>query len=52
MRAQLLAEALGAYVLVLAGCGAIVVDQISLGRVTPVGVALTFGLAITIIIRR
>jgi MIP family channel proteins len=47
---RLLAEAVGAYVLVFAGCGAIVVDQVSAGRVTHVGIALSFGLAVGIMI--
>lgn len=41
-----LAEAIGTFVLVLAGTGAIVVDQESAGAVTHVGVALTFGLVV------
>jgi aquaporin NIP len=49
-RQPLLAEAIGTGVLVFAGCGAIVVDQASGGGVTPVGVALAFGLAIGIMI--
>jgi aquaporin Z len=49
-RPDLLAEALGTAVLVFAGCGAIVVDQLTGGRVTPPGVALSFGLAIAIMI--
>lgn len=48
--AKLLAEASGAYVLVLAGCGAIVVDQLHPGRITHVGVALCFGLAVGVMI--
>src|SRR5688572_16318099 len=47
---KLLAEALGTYVLVFAGCGAIVINQLSHGQVTHVGVALAFGLAIGIMI--
>ena len=49
-RSKLLAEALGTYVLVLAGCGAIGVDQLSGGRITHVGIALCFGLAVGIMI--
>lgn len=40
------AEALGTFVLVFAGTGAIVVDDASGGAVTHVGVALTFGLVV------
>jgi aquaporin Z len=41
-----LAEALGAFCLVFAGTGAIVVNQSIEGAVTHVGVALTFGLVV------
>jgi aquaporin NIP len=47
---KLLAEAIGAYVLVFAGCGAVVINELSHGQVTHVGVALSFGLAIGIMI--
>lgn len=47
---KLLAEASGTYVLVLAGCGAIVVEQLQPGQITHVGVALCFGLAAGIMI--
>ena len=40
------AEATGTFALVFAGCGAIMVDAISGGAVTNVGVGLTFGLVI------
>lgn len=43
---RLLAELLGTFCIVLAGTGAIVVDQVSQGRVTHVGVSLTFGLVV------
>ncbi|HEX6289392.1 MAG TPA: MIP family channel protein [Herpetosiphonaceae bacterium] len=43
------AELVGTYALVTAGCGAIVVNSIS-GRLTHVGVALTFGLIIMVMI--
>lgn len=46
MRARLGAEFLGTYVLVFAGTGAIVVDDVTGGAVTHVGVALTFGLVV------
>ena len=43
---RMLAELIGTYALVLAGTGAIVIDQISGGQITHVGVALTFGLIV------
>ena len=41
-----IAEAMGTFTLVFAGCGAIVIDRISHGQITHVGVAITFGLVI------
>lgn len=41
-----LAEMVGTFTLVFAGCGAIVIDSISNGQVTHVGIAISFGLAI------
>lgn len=41
------AELIGAYILVVAGCGAIVVDS-STGALSHVGVALSFGLAVLV----
>lgn len=46
----LVAEFSGTFVLVFAGTGAIVVDSISGGRVTHVGVALVFGLVVLALI--
>ena len=43
---KLAAEAIGTYVLVFAGTGAIIVNEVSGGAVTHVGVALTFGLVV------
>ena len=48
--AALVAEGLGTFGLVFAGCGAIVIDTISHGQVTHVGVSLVFGLIITVMI--
>lgn len=44
------AEFLGVFALVFAGCGAIVVDTLSHGQVTHVGVGLVFGLVIAAMI--
>lgn len=41
-----LAEFVGTFTLVFAGCGAIVIDSVSHGQITHVGVAITFGLVI------
>jgi MIP family channel proteins len=43
---KLIAEFLGTFALVFAGTGAIVIDDVSGGAVTHVGVALTFGLIV------
>ena len=44
--AKYVAEIFGTFALVFAGTGAIVIDDVSPGRVTHVGVALTFGLVV------
>ncbi len=41
-----LAEFIGTFALVFAGCGAIVINQVSGGAITHVGIALTFGLIV------
>ena len=43
---KLAAEFFGTFALVFAGTGAIVIDEVSGGAVTHVGVALTFGLIV------
>lgn len=45
-----LAEFVDTFGLVFAGCGAIVIDQVSGGRITHVGVGLTFGLVVAAMI--
>lgn len=49
-RQMLLAEALGTFFLVFAGTGAIVINDLTEGAVTHVGVALTFGLVVLALI--
>ena len=44
------AEAIGTFALVFAGCGAILVDQISGGAIGHLGISLTFGLVIMVMI--
>ena len=44
------AEAIGTFVLVLVGCGAIMVEAAAPGRVGALGVALAFGLAVAIMV--
>jgi MIP family channel proteins len=43
---KLLAEAIGTFILVFAGTGAIVVNDVAGGSVTHVGISLTFGLVV------
>src|SRR5580658_6072651 len=43
---KLLAETIGTYCLVFAGTGAIVVNQVSGGKVTGLGISLVFGLIV------
>lgn len=45
-----LAEFLGTFMLVFAGCGAVISDHISKGAVSHVGVALTFGFVLVVMI--
>jgi len=41
-----LAEAVGTFALVFAGTGAVIIDNVTSGQVTHVGVAMTFGLVV------
>ena len=50
MCAAYVAEGIGTFGLVFAGCGAIMIDKLSGGQVTHVGVGLVFGLIITVMI--
>src|SRR5690242_20200711 len=43
---KLIAESIGTFALVFAGTGATVIDEVTGGAVTHVGVALTFGLIV------
>ena len=44
------AEFLGAFAIVFAGCGAVAIDQLAGGAITHVGVATTFGLVVMVMI--
>ena len=48
--AAYIAEGLGTFGLVFAGCGAIMIDTLSHGQITHVGVGLVFGLIIAVMI--
>ncbi len=47
---KLIAEAIGTFALVFAGTGAIVINDVSGGAVTHVGIAITFGLVVMSVI--
>lgn len=47
---QSVAEIIGTFGIVFAGCGAIVIDTLSKGQITHVGVSLVFGLIVTVMI--
>src|ERR1051326_5408592 len=48
--APYIAEGIGTFGLVFAGCGAIMIDSLSKGQVSHLGVGLVFGLIITVMI--
>ena len=48
--AAYIAEGLGTFGLVFAGCGAIMIDTLTHGQITHVGVGLVFGMIITVMI--
>ena len=50
MQSRLCAEAFGTFCLVFAGTGAVVVNEVTGGGVTHVGVGLTFGLVVMVLI--
>jgi aquaporin NIP len=45
-----LAEFVATFTLVFAGCGAVVIDAVTRGQVTHVGIAISFGLAIAVMV--
>ena len=50
MRKRFCSELIGTYILVVIGCGAVVVNDLHDGAVTHVGIALTFGLVVMAVI--
>lgn len=47
---RFLSEAIGTFFLVFAGTGAIIINDISKGAITHLGIAMTFGLIVTVLI--
>ena len=50
LKKSLLAEFLGTFVLVFAGTGAMVVDSMTDGTITHLGIALIFGLVVMVMV--
>lgn len=50
MSRKLLAELIGTFALVFTGTGAIIINDVSRGAITHVGIALTFGLIVLVLI--
>jgi glycerol uptake facilitator-like aquaporin len=48
---KFVAEFVGTFALVFKGTGAIVINDVSAGRITHVGIALTFGLIVFVVVR-
>ncbi|KAG9451506.1 hypothetical protein H6P81_011471 [Aristolochia fimbriata] len=47
---KVLAEAIGTFILIFVGCASVVVDQVAQTRLTPVGIAIAWGLALLVAI--
>ncbi|MCS7186117.1 MAG: MIP family channel protein [Armatimonadetes bacterium] len=47
---KLVAEFVGTFALVFIGCGAVIADGVTDGKVTPLGISLAFGLTVTVMI--
>ncbi len=48
---RLVSEGIGTFIIVFAGTGAIVINDLTQGAITPVGIALTFGLSVFVMIQ-
>ncbi|XP_068638374.1 nodulin-26-like [Aristolochia californica] len=47
---KVLAEVAGTFILIFAGCGSVLIDQVAKTRLTPVGIAIVWGLALVVAI--
>ncbi|MEC7288354.1 MAG: aquaporin, partial [Verrucomicrobiota bacterium] len=50
MKNALVAEFIGTFTMIFAGCGAVAADELTRGGVTHLGICLTFGLAVCVMI--